>query len=77
MSAQPTVLSNLGNAVQSDCQPEDMEGAACIGFVVISEWVDIEGNTTMTKVYGDPRGKPPPPWRVLGWLEFAIRRFYS
>ena len=68
-------VSLLGNAVQSECAPEDSPGAVMLGFVVVSEWVDTEGNQTLTKVFADPRGRPPTPWRVLGWLEWAARKF--
>jgi hypothetical protein len=70
-----THLPSLGDAVEAECAPVDAVGAVCTGFVVIAEWVDIEGNQTLTKVFCDPRGKPPAPWRVLGWLDYAIKRF--
>lgn len=75
VDAKTQYLPSLGSAVQAECAPEDAEGAVCTGFVVLAEWVDLEGNTTLTKVFADPRGKPPAPWRVNGWLSYALSRF--
>ena len=68
---------SLADSIVAECAPtgEEFVGAVCTGYVVISEWVDLEGNMQVTKVYSDPRGRIPPPWRVMGWLEFALRVF--
>lgn len=67
-----TQMPSLGHAVQAECGPEDKPGAVLLGFVIVSEWLDVDGNKTMTKVYADPRGRPPAPWTVMGWLEYAM-----
>ena len=68
-------VARLSSAIQEECAPEDSPGAVMLGFVIVSEWVDTEGNQTLTKVFGDPRGRPPTPWRVLGWLMWAVQKF--
>lgn len=70
----------LADAVFAECAPTDedgeaMEGAFLTGFVVVSEWFDDEGRSCITRVHGDPRGRPPPPWRVMGWLDYTMKRF--
>lgn len=66
-----TKLGALADAIQQECAPED-EGSVCTGFVVVSEWVDLDGNPHLTRVVGDPRGSFPPPWRTSGWLSSAL-----
>ncbi len=43
------------------------DGAVCVGFMVITEWVLPEGHVALTKMSGNASGEGLPTWREKGY----------
>lgn len=50
----------------------DLDGAMLVGWVVLGEWSDPEGERWITKTAGDVNDANPPIWTVKGWLYHAL-----
>jgi len=58
-------MEDLLVAMSKDTFPE---GAMCTGWVIVSEWMDADGQF-WTYVGADDRN---PPWRHLGLLSYCV-----
>lgn len=61
-------VNDLNNAVHGLATLLDKEGAMCTSWILVSEWMDSEGN-----VWFSTHGEPDLPiWRTNGLLQHAI-----
>lgn len=52
----------------SAADDEDLNGAALMGWVLVSEWMDGTGSRWLTRLSSDAQGESPPEWQVRGYL---------
>ena len=62
---EPTTMEDVLHSMGKDVFPE---GAMCTGWVIVSEWMDAEGDF-WTYVGRDDRN---PPWRHHGLMSWAL-----
>lgn len=60
----------LARTIQST-SPEVDEGAICVGWVMVSEWVAADGSRFLASLSGDADGEQLPFWQVDSYLSNA------
>lgn len=66
----------IGQALQAAQQDEssgfDGRAAVLVGWAMVAEWVDEDGDRWLTKHNADPSGLPLTVWQERGYLHEAL-----
>jgi hypothetical protein len=58
---------------ESNDSDPSIEGAILIGYVMVAEWMDPEGERWLSTISGIQGGDDsPPPWQVEGYLHNVL-----
>lgn len=65
----------LANAIAEKTEEGEMDSPLLLGFVVVAEWMDVEGTRFLTKRSGSGQGEALPQWSVRGYLNEALNHW--
>ena len=51
---------------------EKLDGALLVGWVVIAEWVGVDGTRSLVRMSGTPGETVPPIWQTKGYLHESL-----
>jgi hypothetical protein len=51
---------------------EKLEGALLVGWVVVAEWVGVDGTRSLVRMAGTPGEMVPPIWQTKGYLHESL-----
>jgi hypothetical protein len=51
---------------------EKLEGALLVGWVVVAEWVGVDGTRSLVRMAGTPGETAPPIWQTKGYLHESL-----
>ena len=53
-------------------QEHDQIGGVLVGWVLVSEWMDLEGRRWLSRVHANADGSTLPEWQLNGYLHNAL-----
>jgi hypothetical protein len=56
----------------SATENEALDGSVLVGWVVIAEWVGVNGVRSLVRMDGTAGGSAPPTWQTRGYLHEAL-----
>jgi hypothetical protein len=63
----------IQEAIESSASANDaLEGSVLVGWVVLAEWVGVNGVRSLVRMSGTPGGTAPPTWQTRGYLHEAL-----
>ena len=51
---------------------EKLAGALLVGWVVVAEWVGVDGTRSLVRMAGTPGETVPPIWQTKGYLHESL-----
>lgn len=69
MSEEPELASAIAQ------HGPDIEAGFLIGYVVVAEWIDSEGNRWLTRRSATGQGEYIPAWQMRGYLNEALNHW--
>jgi hypothetical protein len=65
-------MDSLADALSEALIPETTDERLLVNYVVVAEWVDMEGQRWLTRHDGDASGTRLPEWTAQGLLHNAL-----